>query len=79
MKAVRRLSSMSSLFSAGAKGKSISVLKLDQKQQGVKPTPLADTNKDFSKSLPSVFVAESGQLNKRAMKILESDTDLSQR
>ena len=78
VRAVRRLSSMSSLFTAGAKGKSKSVVKLDD-QPAVKPIPLAETKRDFSKSMPSVFVAEGGQLNKRAMKILDSDTEASQR
>jgi hypothetical protein len=29
--------------------------------------------------MPSVFAIEGGQLNKRAMKILDSDTEASQR
>jgi hypothetical protein len=70
---------MSSLFTAAAKGKSKSVVKLDEKLEKVKPVSLGATKKDFSKSMPSVFVAESGQLNKRAMKILDSDTEASQR
>ena len=70
---------MSSLFTAGAKGKSKSVVKLDSEPPAVKPTPLGETKRDFSKSMPSVFVAEGGQLNKRAMKILDSDTEASQR
>ena len=54
------------------------MVKLDE-QAGVKPTPLVATKRDFSKSMPSVFVAESGQLNTRAMKILDSDTEASAR
>ncbi|XP_028405202.1 myosin light chain kinase, smooth muscle-like [Dendronephthya gigantea] len=77
VRAVRRLSSMSSLFTAGAKAKSQSVVKLDD-PQAVKQTPLAKTKRDFSKSMPSVFAAEGGGLNKRAMKILDSDTEVSQ-
>ena len=76
VRAVRRLSSMSSLFSAKAKSKS--VVKLDEPPE-VKPIPLAETKRDFSKSMPSVFAIEGGQLNKRAMKILDSDTEASQR
>ena len=68
---------MSSLFNAGAKSKS--VVKLDQPATVTKPMPLGKTKRDFSKSMPSVFVAEGGQLNKRAMKILDSDTEASQR
>lgn len=68
---------MSSLFNAGTKAKSKSVAKLDE-NAGVVETPLA-TKRDFSKSMPSVFLAEGGQLNKRAIKILDSDTEASLR
>ena len=65
---------MSSLFNSSLKGKSKSVLKLDEaKEEG----NIALSKKELSKSTPSVFLADA-QLSKRAMKILDSDCEGSQ-
>ena len=74
VRAVRRLSSMSSLFNSSLKGKSKSVLKLDEaKEEGT----AALSKKELSKSTPSVFLTD-GQLSKRALMILDSDCEGSQ-
>lgn len=62
---------MSSLLNASLKGKSKSVLKLDEANNDSRTNLLS--KRELSKSTPSIFQAESGQLTKRAMKILDSD------